>query len=118
MSTEDKNSTSPGYEVGHCRPPVHSRFQKGQSGNPRGRRSREKSMPAAVLKALHSKVVVTENGERKSVPRIEVAARQLANKAAAGDLHAIRLIADLCPEVKEEVGSVIQLNVSDDDMHL
>src|SRR3954454_19799043 len=86
MSTEPKNSTSPGYDVGHGRPPVHSRFQKGQSGNPRGRRSREKSMPAAVLKALHSKVVVTENGERKSVPRIEVAARQLANKERGGAL--------------------------------
>ena len=27
------------YEVGYGRPPVHSRFRKGQSGNPRGRRS-------------------------------------------------------------------------------
>jgi hypothetical protein len=25
------------YAVGHGKPPVHTRFKKGQSGNPRGR---------------------------------------------------------------------------------
>ena len=29
--------TSDDSRVGYKRPPVHSRFQKGQSGNPRGR---------------------------------------------------------------------------------
>jgi hypothetical protein len=31
------------YEVGYGKPPVHTRFKKGQSGNPRGssRKSRE-----------------------------------------------------------------------------
>ena len=27
----------PGYEVGNGKPPEHSRFKPGQSGNPRGR---------------------------------------------------------------------------------
>ena len=49
-------------------------------------------MPEAIRKALWGKVVVSENGARRKVPRIEVAARKLANKAAAGDLGAIRLI--------------------------
>jgi Family of unknown function (DUF5681) len=30
--------------VGYCRPPVHSRFRKGQSGNPAGRK--RQSFPA------------------------------------------------------------------------
>lgn len=32
MSDDDKP-----YEVGYRKPPKHGRFQKGQSGNPRGR---------------------------------------------------------------------------------
>jgi hypothetical protein len=93
MSENIEKSPAADYEVGYGRPPVHTRFRKGQSGNPRGRRAEDKTMPAAVRRALWGKVVVTENGERKKVARIEVAARQLANKAAAGDLAAIRLAA-------------------------
>ena len=116
--SEAQSASSPDYEVGYGRPPLHSRFRKGQSGNPEGRRPREKTMPEALRKALWGKVGVTENGERRKVPRIEVAARQLANKAAAGDLGAIRLVASLCPDAKDAVGSTIQLIVSDADMKL
>jgi hypothetical protein len=63
-------------------------------------------------------VVVSENGTRRKVPRIEIAARQLANKAAAGDLGAIRLIVQIYPEAKQAVGSTIQLIVSEADMKL
>jgi len=96
MSEPAKKTAAADHPVGYGRPPVHTRFRKGQSGNPRGRRTRGRTMPEAIRRALHSKVPVTENGEHKKVPRIEVLARQLANKAAGGDVAAIRLIALLC----------------------
>ena len=115
---EKEEGSSADYEVGYCRPPVHTRFPKGQSGNPRGGCARGKTMPEALRMALRAKVIVTENGQRKSVPRIEVAARQLANKAAAGDLSAIRLIALFCPEIQEELPRTIQVVLSETDMRL
>lgn len=43
MSGESaKRKPAGGYEVGYGKPPVHSRFQKGRSGNPRGRPRRER----------------------------------------------------------------------------
>ena len=33
----DRARRRPSYEVGYGKPPVHSQFQKGQSGNPKGR---------------------------------------------------------------------------------
>jgi hypothetical protein len=75
-------------------------------------------MPEAIWMALHGTVLVTENGERKRAQRIDVIARQITNKAAAGDLSAIRVIAQICPELKEEVAPRIELIVSDDDMQL
>jgi hypothetical protein len=41
-----KSSSVASYEVGYGRPPVASRFRKGQSGNPSGRR--KASPPPAV----------------------------------------------------------------------
>ena len=32
-----KPPPSAGYDIGYGKPPEHSRFQKGQSGNPKGR---------------------------------------------------------------------------------
>ena len=37
-TTVSNSSRENGYKVGYCRPPKDSRFQPGQSGNPRGRR--------------------------------------------------------------------------------
>jgi hypothetical protein len=45
------------YEVGRGKPPVHTRFKKGQSGNPRG--PRPKNLPALLVEALNEKVTVT-----------------------------------------------------------
>jgi hypothetical protein len=51
------------YEVGRGKPPVHSRFKKGQSGNPSG--PRPKNLAALLVEALNEKVVVTIDGERR-----------------------------------------------------
>ena len=39
------------YEVGRGKPPIHTRFNKGQSGNPRG--PRPKNLPALLAEALN-----------------------------------------------------------------
>ena len=40
------------YEVGKGRPPQHSRWQPGQSGNPRGRPKGARSLAALLANAL------------------------------------------------------------------
>ena len=50
------------HEVGHGKPPVHSRFKNGQSGNPRG--PCPKNLAAPLVEALNENVVATIDGER------------------------------------------------------
>lgn len=38
MNEKALTAPPPSYEVGYGKPPAHSRFRKGQSGNPRGAR--------------------------------------------------------------------------------
>jgi hypothetical protein len=83
------------YKVGRGRPPLETRFTPGVSGNPRGRPRGSRGVSAVIAAALAEKVTVTENGKRRSISKLEAAAKQLANKAAGGDAKAAKLIIDL-----------------------
>lgn len=91
-STPESEGT---YDVGYGRPPKHSRFKPGQSGNPKGRPRGSKSLLVLVGKALDEKVVVREGGRQSRLLKREVVARQLANKAVSGDHRAIQTVLKL-----------------------
>ena len=74
------SETNRDYEVGRGKPPVHSRFKRGQSGNPRG--PRPKNLPALLVDALNEKVVVTIDGERREITKREAVVTQMVNHAA------------------------------------
>jgi Family of unknown function (DUF5681) len=58
---------------------------------------------ATVLEqTLEEKVVVNENGLRRTVTKLEAAAKQLVNKAAAGDLAALRQLTVLAGSAVEQ----------------
>lgn len=83
------------HDVGYARPPRHSRFQPGQSGNPRGRPRAAKNSATIVREALTAKVKLKENGRTRTMSKLEVSMTQLANKAAGGDLKAIAMVLSL-----------------------
>ncbi|MCA3752031.1 MAG: hypothetical protein IM658_00120 [Phenylobacterium sp.] len=92
---DDETSPEP---VGYRRPPRHSRFRKGQSGNPSGRR-KGSGIRSALEKVLDRKVTVTVDGERRKVPLTEALVLQLVQKAAAGDARSIREILKIADQV-------------------
>ncbi len=83
------------YEVGFRRPPRHTRFRTGISGNPKGRPREAKSLAAALEEALAEKVTIVENGRRRKITKRSAMIKQLVNKAASGDLRASRQLTDL-----------------------
>jgi len=76
------------YDVGYKKPPVHSRFPKGKSGNPRGRPKGSTNYLTLLRRVLGQKVTVTEDGKRRKITKLEAAMTQLLNKAALGDTRA------------------------------
>ncbi len=81
------------YTVGYRRPPVATRFQPGQSGNPRGLRRRAgPGLAGIVAAALDERIAVTENGRRRRITKLEAAVKQLVNRAAAGETRVTQLL--------------------------
>lgn len=99
--------------VGYRRPPKAHRFQKGRSGNPRGREPGRRDVKTDVLSALGQRVAVTENGKRRTVSMQTVIIRRMVADAARGDAKArdqlLRLIGSI--ELASAVGA------SDDQPH-
>ena len=83
------------YQVGPGRPPKHSKWVKGQSGNPSGRPKKQHTFQALVEAELDQKISIVENGRRRSVSKREALAKQLVNKALGGDQRAVKQVTEL-----------------------
>lgn len=88
------NENDKKYEVGYAKPPKQTRFKKGESGNPKGRPRGAKNIAALFTKALKERVIITENGRRRSVSKQEALVKHLVNKALSGDRRLLQLLLD------------------------
>ena len=83
------------YEVGYGKPPRHTRFTKGQSGNPRGRARGAKNLKTLLIDTLNELVVVAENGRRRTINKRHAFIKQIVNHALKGDWRAAKLVIDM-----------------------
>lgn len=96
--TSNKPLPAKPYAVGRGKPPVHSRFQKGKSGNPSGRPKKgyQQKSPEAILRdRLLRGVKVAINGKRQEVPALEAVVMRLVQNAMEKDNRAAKLVVEL-----------------------
>lgn len=79
----DKND--PKHQAGYKEPPRHTQFKKGQSGNPKGRPKKAKTVEEVLRKELAAYVTISEGGKRWRITKLEAILRHLIHKAAGGD---------------------------------
>jgi len=101
MAEIDENKPVKNYSVGYGQPPVESRFKKGQSGNPTGRPKGTPNLSTVLLKTLSERVIVNENGKRKSISKMQAFVKQMVNQAASGDLRAASQVAELVKSTEQ-----------------
>jgi Family of unknown function (DUF5681) len=83
------------HRVGYRRPPVHSRFQKGQSGNPRGRPKKVPDFMEDAAEVFGGAVTGQAKGKPITLPMVQAMFRTLCRQALKGDNGALRRVVEL-----------------------
>lgn len=101
---EDRPCDGSAEKVGPGKPPRHTRFKPGQSGNPKGRPKGSKNFATVLQQQLRKTVTITVDGKPKRVAVQEVIARRLANDSMKGTTRAIELLIRLASAKSDEAG--------------
>jgi Family of unknown function (DUF5681) len=83
------------YEVGYKKPPRHTRFPQGRSGNPNGRPKQARNLLTDLHEELQQRVTVREGGTERRMSRQRAVVMRLLDKALKGELGAMAKLVDL-----------------------
>jgi hypothetical protein len=111
-ASDDKSATrtvkgkSASYEVGYGKPPRHTQFRKGRSGNPGGRPSRKRveRMQALALRDAFRAVLMEDGGRMIPLTSIAAMMRSQIELAAKGNSQAQRDIIAMVRAIENENG--------------
>src|SRR5206468_11223471 len=93
------------YEVGYGKPPAHTRFRRGRSGNPGGRpRGMTAGRATALaLKELYRPVTVREGDKLIKLPAIQAVLRSKVALAAKGNGPAQRFLFEIARAIDKDI---------------
>jgi hypothetical protein len=88
--------------VGYGKPPVHTRFRKGKSGNPTGKRKRGKAERAEALirRELYRSLTVREGEAVTKMTALQAVIRSLIACAAKGNVTAQRTLVKIAQDIE------------------
>jgi len=98
----DGASEEPAEKVGPGKPPRHTRFKPGQSGNPKGRPKGSKNFATILQQQLTKKITITVDGKPRRMTVQEVIARRLATDSMKGTTKAMELLIRLTSAKSDE----------------
>ena len=81
------------YAVGYKKPPSHSRFQPGQSGNPKGRSKGSRNFKTDLAEDLALTVPITEGNKQTIMTKQRAFAKSAINSAIQGKGRAPHVMA-------------------------
>ena len=102
------------YEVGYGRPPKHTRFRKGRSGNLLGRPKGSTNVQTDMKRVLAAKTKIKVDGVIQTVSTSMALCLALRQKALGGSVSAFSKIVEIVgPEMADEMAKAARLAPED-----
>lgn len=83
------------YDVGYGKPPLHTRFKLGQTGNPQGRPKGSKNLKTDLLEELAETMRITEGGQERRISKQRALIKAQVARGIKGNDRAAAKIFDL-----------------------
>ena len=83
------------YDVGYGKPPMHTRFKLGQTGNPQGRPKGSKNLKTDLLEELAETMRITEGGQERRISKQRALIKAQVARGIKGNDRAAAKILDL-----------------------
>ena len=115
----DSTSDDDDDRIGYGRPPKSTRWKKGQSGNPTGRRPGAPSLKTAIGDELKATILISDSSGRREVSKMEALAKRLVADALNGEPRMlIELLRQVNIHLAEPAAGDASLPASDEDAEL
>lgn len=88
--------------TGYKRPPAASRWEKGQSGNPTGRKRGTANLKTDLIAELSEVIQITEGGNPRRITKQRALLKSLTAGAIKGDPRSANLILNLLARALED----------------
>ena len=89
------------YSVGYSKPPKHTQFKPGESGNPKGRPKGTKNLATDLSEELAEKIIVNEGGRQLKISKQRAMIKSLLAKALKGDTRAASVLLKLLIDAEQ-----------------
>ena len=95
------NGSGADYEVGYGKPPRHTRFQPGRSGNPQGRPKGTNNLKTDLMEELDEKILVREGEQSRRVSKQRAVVKTIVARTLKGDARAATLVTSMMMRLLE-----------------
>jgi hypothetical protein len=103
MTRKNSHTAAAESPAGYKNPPVKSRFQKGRSGNPRGRPKGSRNVDTVLSEVLNQQVTFKAGGRSKPINKGDALIKRLMNMASKGDRRAVDAVINLIGKIERLV---------------
>lgn len=118
MSEDSKDESHQDDKVGYKSPPRHTRFKKGQSGNPAGRPKGHLNLKTDLSRELGERIGLIQEGKPMRLTKQQALVKSLVARAIKGDARATSILLPLILKVfgiaPDEIAGEAPLSKSDE----